>query len=238
MKDDKLASIMNELEDFGNESTKKIFMKHGAPEPFFGVKVQDLKKIQKRIKKDHPLALALYNTGNGDAMYLAGLIADEKQMDRKTLDNWVNNASWYMISEYTVPWIAADSGLGWSCGLEWIEAKDPKVASSGWAALAAHLSVCSPESTDIPMLKKLIKRVASEIENAPNRVRYTMNGFLIAAGSYVESLSSLAMETAARIGKVHVEMAGTACKVPDAATYIKKVADKGRTGKKRKMARC
>jgi hypothetical protein len=41
-------------------------MKHGAPEPIFGVKFGDLK----RVKKDHQLALGLYSTGNSDAMYL------------------------------------------------------------------------------------------------------------------------------------------------------------------------
>ena len=33
--------------------------------------------FQKRIKMDYQLALDLYETGNYDAMYLAGLIADD-----------------------------------------------------------------------------------------------------------------------------------------------------------------
>ena len=37
----------------------------------------DLKKYQKRIKKDYQLSLDLYDSGVSDAMYLAGLIADE-----------------------------------------------------------------------------------------------------------------------------------------------------------------
>jgi hypothetical protein len=45
--------ILDELKSLGNEATKKVLLKHGAREPFFGVKVEDLKKIQKRIKKDY-----------------------------------------------------------------------------------------------------------------------------------------------------------------------------------------
>ena len=71
---------------------------HGVQEPFFGVKIGDMKKIQKRIKKDYQLALDLYDTGNYDAMYLAGLIADDARMTKKDLNQWVkmaNGAHWH-----------------------------------------------------------------------------------------------------------------------------------------------
>ena len=55
-----VKEVMAELEQYGNESTKKIFMKHGAKEPFFGVKVADMKKIVKKTKKNHELSLELY----------------------------------------------------------------------------------------------------------------------------------------------------------------------------------
>src|SRR3569832_1799209 len=72
-----VPEIMSYLEAKGSESIKKILVKHGVKEPFFGVKVGDLKPIQKKIKKDYQLAKNLYTTGNADAMYLAGLIADD-----------------------------------------------------------------------------------------------------------------------------------------------------------------
>ena len=52
------AEIVAELKALGNESAKKMYMKHGAKEPFYAVKIEDLKKIQKRVKRDHALALA------------------------------------------------------------------------------------------------------------------------------------------------------------------------------------
>jgi hypothetical protein len=56
------------------------------------VAISELKKFQKRIKKDYQLALDLYDTGNYDAMYLAGLIADDARMTRKDLQRWVEKA--------------------------------------------------------------------------------------------------------------------------------------------------
>ncbi|MFT4640032.1 MAG: hypothetical protein ACI8T1_003357 [Verrucomicrobiales bacterium] len=45
--------ILTELESMGRDSIKKMLMKnHGIQEPRFGVKVGDMKKIQKRIKVD------------------------------------------------------------------------------------------------------------------------------------------------------------------------------------------
>jgi hypothetical protein len=84
----------------------------------------------------------------------------------------------------------------------------------------------------------LLKQVEQEIHQAPNRVRYTMNGFVISVGTYVKPLLKQALATAKKIGKVDVQMGETSCKVPLATDYIAKVEKMGRIGKKRKVARC
>ena len=91
--------VMKMLEEMSSSSIKNIYTKHGAQEPFFGVKVGDMKKIEKQERNNHDLAMELYNTGNSDAMYLAGLIADKKKVDRPMLDDWIKKASWYMVAE-------------------------------------------------------------------------------------------------------------------------------------------
>lgn len=233
-----VQEIMIELQSYGNEGTKKVLMKHGAKEPFFGVRVADLKKIVKKIKKDHALSLELYNTGNSDAMYLAGLIADENKISREDLTGWVEKAYWYMISEYTVAWVAAESNHGCSLGLEWIESDEESIAAAGWSTLSSLMAIKKDEELDLTALSALLGRIKNTIHQQPNRVRYTMNGFVIAAGSYVPALTDKALAVAGAIGKVKVDMGGTACKVPSAGEYIEKVVNMGRCGKKRKMARC
>jgi hypothetical protein len=90
---------------------------------------------------------------------------------------------------------------------------------------------------DMAELKKLLERVQKSIHSAPNRVRYVMNGFVIAVGSYVKALSDLAMQTAKKIGPVTMELVGD-CKIPFAPDYIDKVKKRGAIGKKRKSAKC
>ena len=230
--------VMNQLKEFGNEQTKQTLMRHGAKEPFYGVKVQDMKKIVKKIKKDHELSLSLYASGNSDAMYLAGLIADEKQITREDLQKWADEAYWYMISEYTVAWVAAETDFGFDLALEWIESPEERIASAGWATLGSLVGVKQDEDLDLPKLEELLTRVEKTIHSSQNRVRYTMNGFVIAVGGAVASLSQKASQVGEAVGKVSVDMGGTACKVPLATTYIQKVIDRGSLGKKRKTARC
>ena len=230
--------ILQQLEALGDERTKNTLLKHGAREPFFGVKVADLKKILKKTKKNHKLSLELYQTGNSDAMYLAGLMADEKQITKAQLNDWVKQAYWSYLSEYAVPWVASETNFGFELDLEWIESNEENIAAAGWSTLASYAAVNEDEKLDLEQYKQLLDRVAKEVHDKQNRVKYTMNGFVIAIGTYVEELTEKAREIAAAIGKVSVEMNGTACKVPLATTYIQKVVDKQRVGKKRKTARC
>jgi hypothetical protein len=121
---------------------------------------------------------------------------------------------------------------------EWIASDVEQIAVSGWSTLAGIVSVWPDENLDIPYLRSMLHRVEAEIHQAPNRVRYTMNGFVIAMGSYVEPLRDECLTIAGSIGTVKVEMHGTACKVPVATDYILKVSKMGRTGQKRKVIKC
>ena len=87
-------------------------------------------------------------------------------------------------------------------------------------------------------IEGLLNTVVKSITTAPNRVRYTMNGFVIAVGSYVKPLLKQAKAAARQVGAVTVDVGDTACKVPLATAYIEKLEAAGRTGQKRKTIRC
>lgn len=230
--------IMTELQAKGSESIKKILVKHGVKEPFFGVKIEYLKPIQKSIKKDYQLAKDLYATGNADAMYLAGLIADDEQMTRADLQTWAKQARSNNISEYTVPWVAAGNPYGFELATGWIDDPEEHIAASGWSALNNIVALKPDHELDIDALKALLIRVEQTIHTSANRVCNTMNGFIIAVGTYVPALTADAIATAEKVGEVTVDKNGTACKVPSAKAYIEKAKEKGLIGKKKKMVKC
>ena len=228
--------ILSQLKEMGSETIRRILEKHGAPANQYGVKIEDLKKIQKIVKKDYALSLELYDSGISDAQYLAGLIADETRMTKKDLQHWAETASWHQLNEYTVAWIAAESNHGWELGLKWIDSKKEHVQSSGWATLANVVALKNDEELDLEELKNLLYRAKKEIETAANRVRCTMHVFIISVGGYVKGLTAEAIKIGKSLGHLSMDMGDTACKVPYAPDYIQKMITRGY--KKKKMARC
>lgn len=230
--------IITEIEPLGTEGYRRILRNHGVTGPLFGVKISELKKYEKAIKKNYELAHDLFNTGVYDAQYLAGLIADEKKMTKEDLRSWLEKSTSDTVAEFAVAWVAADGAHGWDLGLEWIESKNEKEALVGWGTLSSWISVKEDSQLDIPVLRSLLERVRTTIHSQPNQVRSKMNGFVICLGCYVKELKEEALAAAEEIGIVKVDMGNTACKVPFAPDYIRKVDSMGRIGKKRKTARC
>ena len=233
-----LNEVMDFLESKGSEQTRKTFKRHGAPDNFFGVKVGDMKPIQKKEKNNHPLALELFDTGNSDAQYLAGLIADPSKFSKSDFEKWAQHSEWYMISEYAVAWNLAESPLCMEICADWISSSDEKLQQCAWASMSAHLGIVPDENIDKGYHQSLIEYVEKHIHSSANRVRYCMNNYIIALGGAVVELTDRCKQAGDTIGKVAVSMGETACKVPDIKTYIAKIEDKNRIGKKKKTAKC
>ena len=229
--------IVDELTLLANERSKKSWMTNGAREPCLGVKVEDMKKIQKRVKRDYELALDLYDTGIADMMYLAGLITDDAKMTTTDLQKWIERANGEWVAEYMVPWVASESPHGREIALKWIESKDETIAAAGWQTYSSLTAIKADADLDLAEIELLLRRVAASIHQQPDRVKLAMNGFVIAIGCYVIPLHELAVETARGIGKVAVDQAGT-CKIPFAPDQIKQFEARSAIGKKRKTAKC
>jgi len=230
--------VIAELKSLGSESIKKVLRNHGVQEPLFGVRIGDMKPLQKRIKKDYQLALDLYDSGIYDAMYLAGLVADDAKMTKKDLNKWAENATSGTLCGSTVAWVAAEGNHGPEMALKWIESKKEHVAVAGWATLSNLVALKDDAELDMDELKELLARVQKTIHEQPNDVRYAMNSFVIALGTHVKSLTEAALSAGEKIGRVSVDMGETACQVPYSPDYIRKVQKRGAIGKKRKTVKC
>jgi 3-methyladenine DNA glycosylase AlkD len=230
--------VLTELAKKGSEQTRKTYARHGVTGEMYGVRIADLKTIAKRIKGNQELACELYQTRNHDAMYLAGMVADGSRMSKKQLEDWAKTASSAMVSEYTVPAVVAESPYARELAMKWIRSKQESIATCGWNTYGGIVATRPDEELDLAEIQGLLDRVVKEIGTAPNKVRYTMNGFVISVGAYVKPLLKKAKAAAKKIGTVSVDMGDTACKVPLAEAYIAKIETAGRVGKKRKTMKC
>lgn len=228
--------IMLFLEEHGSEQYCKILQNHGVNGDMFGVKVADMKKVQKKVKKNYELSMKLFDTGNYDAKYLAGLIADEKAMTKEDLQYWMLHAGSREISVYTVAWIAAESDFGIELAKEWIQSEVENIAAGGYSTYTSLIATKANETLDIDEISRLLDHIVEVIHEEKNHIRYEMNGFVISVGGYIDELTMKAIKSGEKIGKVHVDLGKTACKVPSIVPYIEKMKMKG--VKKKKQARC
>ncbi len=234
----KLKEAMAALEAKGSESVKQLWIKHGAREPFFGVKIGDLKPLAKKLRGEQALAMELYTTGNGDAQYLAGMIADGATMTRAQVQAWADQAAWRMISATIVPWVVSEHPEGFALALDWIDSKKEHLAIAGWHSLGALMTTRPDEQLPVKNLGALLDRVAKTMSAAPNRVRQAMNYYVIACGTYVAPLGTKAIAAARKLGQVDVDVGDTDCKIPDAESYIMKSRRGAPVAPKRKTMRC
>ncbi|MBS1715823.1 MAG: DNA alkylation repair protein [Armatimonadetes bacterium] len=229
--------VVAELESLGTPQIKKIWMNYGAQEPCFGVKVEDMKKILKRVKGDHGLALELYDTGIADAMYLAGLLVDDSKMSETDLEKWLQNAAPGWVADFTVPWVAGSSPHARDTAVKWIGAAGEDAVAAGWSTYSSYLSITPDEKLDLKEVTALLEQVEATVHDRPDRVKSAMNQFVSFVGCYVAPLHDLAVLTATRIGPISIAKNGN-CKVPYAPDQIAKFTARGAVGRKRKSAKC
>ena len=138
----------------------------------------------------------------------------------------------------TVAGVAAESPFALELAREWIESESEFVAACGWNTYANHISITPDDALPMEEISGLLQSVQDTIKDERNRVKYVMNGFVIAVGTYVVPLHVAAMMVAQAIGAVPVHMGDTACKVPLAEDYIDKASRMGKIGAKKKTCIC
>jgi 3-methyladenine DNA glycosylase AlkD len=228
-----LQAVMQALEACGTAQNRKIYARHGASEPMFGVSYANLYAFQKKLKTNHALAEQLWATGNHDAQVLATLIADPEQVTAQQAEAWAKRLDNYPIGEMFARFIAK-TPLVEAKARQWHKAKSECMSAVGWT-LVAQMALHHPDLPD-EHFAPYLQAIERDIHTSRNRVRHEMNGALIAIGLRNPALEKQALAVAKKIGKVEVDHGATNCKTPDAAEYIAKAQAYRHQKKKRAKA--
>ena len=233
-----LEMVMQELEALGKERTKKIYISNGAKEPLFGVATGAMKPIAKKIKINQTLAEELYATGNYDAMYFAGIIADPKAMTESDFDRWMDSAYFYMLSDYVVAVTLAEADIAQEVADKWIGSGEELRMSAGWSCYCWLLG--NRQDFEFPESKiaNMLEIVKNTIHDSPERTKSSMNNFLYTVGVSYLPLHEKAVETAKDVGTVEVKRDKKKNSFLKAYESIQKEVDRGKLGFKRKYVRC
>ncbi|WP_404357384.1 DNA alkylation repair protein [Cytobacillus firmus] len=233
-----LQTIMQELEALGKERIKKMYISNGAHEPLFGVATGAMKPIAKKIKRNQPLAEELYATGNYDAMYFAGVIADPETMTEADFDRWIDDAYFYMLSDYVVAVTLAEADIAQEVADKWIESGEELRMSGGWSCYCWLLGNRPDAEFSEAKLAKMLDKVKDTIHNSPERTKSAMNNFVYTLGVSFLPLHEKALEIAKAIGPVEMKRDKKKSTILQASENIQKEADRGKIGFKRKYVRC
>jgi len=233
-----VQTVLQELESLGTERTKKVYLQQGALEPLYGVATGAMKPIVRKIKINQALAEELYATGNYDAMYLAGMIADPKAMTEADFDLWMESAYFYMISDYIVAVTLSETDIAQAVSDRWIASGRELYVSAGYSCYCWLLGNRKDEEFDQEKLNAMLEIVEKTIHGSPNRAKYAMNNFVATIGVSYLPLHEKALSIAKVIGEVEVLRGKRKGSVSVAAEAIQKAAAKGQLGFKRKHVRC
>lgn len=233
-----LEMVMQELEALGKERMKKMYISNGAHEPLFGVATGAMKPIAKKIKINQALAEELYATGNYDAMYFAGIIADPKAMTESDFDRWMDSAYFYMLSDYVVAVTLAEAGIAQEVADKWIASGEELRMSGGWSCYCWLLGNRKDKEFSESKLANMLEMVKNTIHDAPERTKASMNNFIYTVGVSYLPLHEKALETAKAVGQVEIKREKKKSSFLNAYESIQKEIDRGKIGFKRKYVRC
>lgn len=225
------AEVMRHLKSKGTAQNQKIYRRHGMTGEIYGVSFAELGALQKKIKRDHALALLLWQSGVADAQNLALMIADPAAMTEAQVDGMVRQMQGHCLADLLARFVIKTKFAS-TKQAAWIKSKDEWIGRTGWTLVAQ--AAMEENETDDAVFEKHLATIEAGIHKAKNFTRHGMYMALIAIGGRSASLRKAAEAAAGRIGKVVVDHGETDCKTPEAVPYIARIWERKA---KKKVAR-
>jgi 3-methyladenine DNA glycosylase AlkD len=167
-------SVMKQLKAWEHPGMRAINARHGAGDNQFGVKLSNLRDLAKKIKRNHALALELWATGNIDAMNLATLIIDPKQLTQPTVETLAASLTYYTTTDWFTKNVVKTLPFQGALCQKWARSSHEYLGRAGWTLIAGHLEENGPES--------LLDTIEKRMKAAPFRMQEPMNYCLVKIG--------------------------------------------------------
>ena len=208
-----LDELMAELTGLADVRIREINERHGDDH---AVNLTKLRAIAKRVKKNHPLALELWGTGDSAARLLAILVGRPREFSATELDAMIREARTRKVHDWLVGYVVLKGPHAEELRVTWMADDDPVVASAGWA-LTANRVVKKPEGLD---LLALLDQIEAEMAGAHDRLQWEMNTTLAQIGIENPALRSRALEIGERLGVLRDYPTPPNCTSPFAPEWI------------------
>jgi 3-methyladenine DNA glycosylase AlkD len=211
-----LTDALARLKSLGDEKVRAHNKKHGAGDNQFGARLGDIRTLAAKLKTDHQLATALWDTGNIDARLLAILLLEPKRLSRDELDRMVRSADFAQVADWLNSYVVKNHPDRESLRQSWMRDDDPWAARAGWSLTAGRVAR-SPDGLDLPAL---LDRIESELGGAAAEVQWTMNSCLAGIGIHVPGHRTRAVAIGETLGVYRDYPVSKGCTSPFAPIWI------------------
>jgi 3-methyladenine DNA glycosylase AlkD len=194
-----LTSILAELKTLGSEKNKEGMKRFGInTDRAFGVSVPAIRQVGKKYKKNHALALELWESGYHEARILAAIIDDPVQVTPDQMDEWILGFNSWDLCDTTCSLFDKTPHAVMKIK-EWTKRETEFEKRAGFALMAtlAWHSKTEPDQTFIDFLP-IIER---EAWDERNYVEKAINWALREIGKRNANLAKHAVSSAERIAK-------------------------------------
>jgi 3-methyladenine DNA glycosylase AlkD len=211
-----LKDTLERLEALGNEKVREQNRKSGAGDNQFGVKMGDIRKLAEKIKTNHQLAIALWDTGNIDAQLLAILLIKPSDLSRDETDRMVRSVHFAKVADWLNSYVVKNHPDKEALRQAWMGTDDPWAARAGWSLTSERIAK-SPNGLDLPAL---LGRIEAELGNAAPEVQWTMNSCLAAIGIHFSRHRKRAIAIGEKLGVYRDYPVSKGCTSPFAPIWI------------------
>ena len=149
-----VEQILAELKSRANETNRAGMGRFGINiDNAFGVSVRELREIAKPIRRDHALAIDLWNTGTHEARLLATIIAGADRFTELQIVKWLGELdSWDVTDGFCG--LLTNHPKAWTYAKAWVD-RDEEFVKRAAFALMARLAVHDKNAPDRAFLDVL-----------------------------------------------------------------------------------
>lgn len=217
-----VQQTLRKLESLGDEKTRARHRKNGAGDNLFGAKMGDIRALAKELKGNHALALELWETENLDARLLAILLLKPKDLTPDDVDRLVRSEPFHWAADWLTNYIVKKHPDKESLRESWMTDDHPMAARAGWSLTAERITQ-GAEGLD---LSALLKRIESEMADAPPDVQWTMNMALVEIGIHFPKHRKRALAIGENLGIYRDYPERKGCTSPFAPIWINEMVSR------------
>lgn len=212
-----LDDTLARLESLGTEKMRAQHRKKGArDENTYGVRMGDLRKVAKELKKHPELAQPLWQTGVIDAQLLGILLIKPRTLSEETLDAMVRSGTFFWVADWLNAYIVKKHPAREALRERWMTDSDPLAQRAGWNLTSIRVEK-DPEGLD---LGALLDRIETEMAHAHEKAQWTMNFTLVNIGIHHPEHRARALQIGETLGVYRELPIVRGCTSPFAPIWI------------------